>query len=270
MSKVLTSICNLFGCFVLFFFDTLLQGRYWGISTKSHLIMMAFLDGPLTKSPGLRTPWSPSTRLIYLYPLLLSISAFPCYSRCFPIKFSLSPMKIFTIGEPKSLNTTHLQSWHVMWHVSSNYNPSLCTHVGLVFCSLTSSHHSRPLKIQMLYGYLYYFFQSSSSRCWSQIWGKLRVKLMQFVSAIVSVGCPKLHLNHVTKLVICPTDLHWVKINQKKFWQKISDFVKNWSHLGQGLTLVQRRGLISKILFWRDTLMRGGTLIITPLIVPIP
>ncbi len=49
-------------------------------------ILQAFSDDPLTKSPGLRTPRSPSTRLISLYPVLLSIPAFsPVYLVvCFP------------------------------------------------------------------------------------------------------------------------------------------------------------------------------------------
>ena len=53
------------------------------VSIDSYLdksILKAFFDDPLTKSPGLRTPRSPSTGLISLYPALLSISAFPCHS----------------------------------------------------------------------------------------------------------------------------------------------------------------------------------------------
>ncbi len=32
-----------------------------------------------------------------------------------------------------------------------------------------------------------------------------------------SLGCPRLHLYHTTKLPICPIELHRVKINPKKF-----------------------------------------------------
>ncbi len=32
------------------------------------------------------------------------------------------------------------------------------------------------------------------------------------------LGCPSLHLNQVTKLLICPIELHRVKINQLFFW----------------------------------------------------
>ncbi len=32
-----------------------------------------------------------------------------------------------------------------------------------------------------------------------------------------SLGCPIIHLNHVTKLCSCPTELHGSKINEKNF-----------------------------------------------------
>ncbi len=34
-----------------------------------------------------------------------------------------------------------------------------------------------------------------------------------------SLGCPRIHLNHVTKLCICPTELHWSITNPKNFRQ---------------------------------------------------
>ncbi len=47
-----------------------------------------------------------------------------------------------------------------------------------------------------------------------------------------------------------------LSLNSSKniFWIFPKILKKNWSYLGQGLTLVQSRSLNAKILFWRDTL----------------
>ncbi len=45
---------------------------------------------------------------------------------------------------------------------------------------------------------------------------KLPWKHLQRLGPFPGLGCPSLHLNQVTKLVICPIELHRVKINPPK------------------------------------------------------
>ncbi len=84
--------------------------------------------------------------------------------------------------------------------------------------------------------YMYYIYGIICVTNYKHVYGVVNMRCMEKISNawylvdnpgtlhIAIIGCPRLHLNQVTKLVICPIELHRVKINQKKFWcnRKIS------------------------------------------------
>ena len=78
------------GCFVLLFLSRL--GKQ----------LKAFLDDPLTKSPGLRTPWSPSTRLSLSLPASIVYLRIPLLLGVFPSRFLSVPWRNLSRGSQKA------------------------------------------------------------------------------------------------------------------------------------------------------------------------
>ena len=74
----------------------------------------------------------------------------------------------------------------------------------LYWPQLESIHLS--LSVHLIYGSAPLPPDSKMSYYQRQSWGNL-------------VGCPRIHLNHVTKLCVCPTELHGSKTNPKNFGQ---------------------------------------------------
>ncbi len=88
-----------------------------------------------------------------------------------------------------------------------------------------------------------------------ELWTQTRESKDSLVQAGLAVGCPRLHLNKVTKLPICPIELHRVKINPKKIdviWLRDRWFWLYGAQLGKWAALSLYLGVI-----W-DTLTRGS------------
>ena len=101
----------------------------------------------------------------------------------------------------------------------------------------------------------YYISRTSICRIWHICHGSTTVVMAWWNAP--SLGCPSgtkfwrsifCFLPKLTLGMNSSKNIFWIFPEVGKFWKK------NWSYLGQGLTLVQSRSLNSKILFWRDTL----------------
>ena len=112
------------------------------------------------------------------------------------------------------------------------YNKGLKTWKRLVLMhSFTLSKGKQPagsiftgLHVQKAYTSLGKYTSCPNAWAWAYAWAN---------NKRIWLGWPKLHLHHMTKLPICPIELHRVKINQISFWRNRKILLVDFYPIGQ-------------------------------------